>query len=135
MFCLYPLFLSILRHNTAKSYQIFNGVKIWHGIGTSYRDSEKGVQVGAQKALEALTRGRTTIAVAHRLSTLRNADRIVVFEGGRIAETGSHEELLDRKGIYYKMVSIQTQLTRDKEAVDDVHALAAERPRETPPAG
>ena len=79
-----------------------------------------------QRALEALTRGRTTIAVAHRLSTLRNADRIVVFEEGRIAEVGTHEELLARKGIYHKMVNIQTQLTRDKESVDDVRALAAE---------
>ena len=79
-----------------------------------------------QRALEALTRGRTTIAVAHRLSTLRNADRIVVFEEGRIAEVGTHEELLARKGIYHKMVNIQTQLTKDKESVDDVRALADE---------
>jgi ATP-binding cassette subfamily B protein len=77
-----------------------------------------------QKALEALTRGRTTIAVAHRLSTLRNADRIVVFEEGRIAETGTHDELLAQEGIYYKMVNIQTQLTKDKESVDDIQTLS-----------
>ena len=77
-----------------------------------------------QKALDALTRDRTTIAIAHRLSTLRNADRIVVFEEGRIAELGSHEELLERKGIYHKMVEVQTQLSRGKESVDDVHSLA-----------
>jgi ATP-binding cassette subfamily B protein len=78
-----------------------------------------------QRALEALTRGRTTIAIAHRLSTLRNADRIIVFEEGRIAEIGTHEELLETNGLYHKMVTIQTQLTKEKEAVDDVHLLAA----------
>ena len=68
-----------------------------------------------QRALEALTRGRTTIAIAHRLSTLRNADRIVVFEEGRIVEMGTHEELVELKGLYHEMVSIQTQLTKEKE--------------------
>jgi len=80
-----------------------------------------------QKALDALTRGRTTIAIAHRLSTLRNADRILVFEEGRIVEVGTHEDLLARNGLYAKMVKIQTQLTKDKESVDDVRALAAEK--------
>ncbi len=79
-----------------------------------------------QKALDALTKGRTTIAIAHRLSTLRNADRILVFEEGKIVEVGTHEDLLARDGLYAKMVKIQTQLTKDKESVDDVRALAAE---------
>jgi len=79
-----------------------------------------------QKALDALTKGRTTIAIAHRLSTLRNADRILVFEEGKIVEVGTHEDLLARDGLYAKMVKIQTQLTKDKESVDDVRALATE---------
>jgi len=79
-----------------------------------------------QKALEALTRGRTTIAIAHRLSTLRNADRIVVFEEGRVVETGTHEELMAKGGLYHKMVTIQTQLTKDKESVDDLRAISEE---------
>ncbi len=79
-----------------------------------------------QKALDALTKGRTTIAIAHRLSTLRNADRILVFEEGKVVEVGTHEDLLARDGLYAKMVRIQTQLTKDKESVDDVRALAAE---------
>jgi ATP-binding cassette subfamily B protein len=76
-----------------------------------------------QKALDALIRGRTTIAIAHRLSTLRNADRILVFEEGRIVEMGTHEALLAQDALYAKMVKIQTQLSRDKESVDDIRAV------------
>ena len=77
-----------------------------------------------QKALEALSLGRTTIAIAHRLSTLRNCDRIIVFEEGLIREQGSHEELLAVGGIYKKLVDIQTQLTSDRDtAVDSLKAI------------
>ncbi len=77
-----------------------------------------------QRALEVLTRGRTTIAIAHRLSTLRNADRIVVFEDGEIREVGTHEELMARKGIYHRMVEIQTKLSKDRETVDHLKEVA-----------
>jgi len=77
-----------------------------------------------QKALEVLTRGRTTIAIAHRLSTLRNADRIVVFEDGGIREVGTHEELMAKEGIYFRMVEIQTKLSRDNESVDKLQEIA-----------
>lgn len=61
-----------------------------------------------QKALEALMKGRTSIVIAHRLSTIRKADRIAVLEKGRIAESGSHEELsLLENGLYRKLRTIQ----------------------------
>jgi ATP-binding cassette subfamily B protein len=66
-----------------------------------------------QEALEVLIHGRTTIAIAHRLSTLRNADRILVFDRGRLIEEGSHFELLSRDGTYARLVRIQTQVSRD----------------------
>lgn len=77
-----------------------------------------------QKSLEALSLGRTTIAIAHRLSTLRNCDRIMVFEEGVIKEQGTHEELLAIGGIYKKLVEIQTQLTSDRAtSVDNLKAV------------
>ncbi len=62
-----------------------------------------------QDALNNLMRNRTTIAIAHRLSTLRNADRLLVLDHGRIAEHGTHTELLEKKGIYYKLVMAQRE--------------------------
>jgi ATP-binding cassette subfamily B protein len=58
-------------------------------------------------ALDLLARGRTTLVIAHRLSTVRSAQRIIVLEDGRVAETGSHRELLDKGGLYAHLVSRQ----------------------------
>jgi len=73
---------------------------------TAALDAETEAQI--QTAITRASRGRTTVAIAHRLSTLRNADRLVVLEQGRIAEIGSHRELLDKRGIYYRLVMAQT---------------------------
>jgi ATP-binding cassette, subfamily B, bacterial MsbA len=72
---------------------------------TSSLDSESEVYV--QRALQNLMEGRTTIVIAHRLSTVRRADRIVVLEDGRVKETGRHDELIARRGVYWRLHSIQ----------------------------
>jgi ATP-binding cassette subfamily B protein len=65
-----------------------------------------------QGAIDNLTRGRTTIAIAHRLSTLRRADRLVVLDRGRIVEMGSHRQLLDLKGAYARLYHAQLEQAR-----------------------
>ena len=62
-----------------------------------------------QAAIARLVKGRTTFAIAHRLSTLRNADRLIVLDDGKVAEVGTHENLMARKGIFYNLVHTQQQ--------------------------
>jgi subfamily B ATP-binding cassette protein MsbA len=62
-----------------------------------------------QQALEQLIRGRTSLVIAHRLSTVRRADRIVVIDAGRIVEQGSHAELLASNGLYSRLHELQFQ--------------------------
>ena len=75
---------------------------------TSSIDTRTEAQI--QKGMDALMEGRTVFVIAHRLSTVRNADCIVVIEGGRIQEKGSHAELLEQQGRYYQLYTGQFQL-------------------------
>ncbi len=85
---------------------------------TASLDTETEQQI--QQALETLTKGRTTIAIAHRLSTLKNADRLVVVERGEIAEIGTHEELADKPdGIYARMLGLQREALRIRGVGDE----------------
>ncbi len=75
---------------------------------TSAVDTETELLI--QEALERLMIGKTTIIIAHRLSTVRNADKIVVLEGTHIAEMGTHDELLARGGLYHRLYTVQRKL-------------------------
>lgn len=79
---------------------------------TSMVDAETEKKI--QEALARLVKGRTTFAIAHRLSTLRNADRLIVLEKGKLVEKGTHSQLLKKKGIYYKLVKIQSEMSKMK---------------------
>ena len=59
-----------------------------------------------QEAIDRLLAGRTVFVIAHRLSTVRHADKIVVLEEGRIAHVGSHDELADQEGLYRELLSL-----------------------------
>jgi ATP-binding cassette, subfamily B, bacterial MsbA len=89
---------------------------------TSALDSESEKHV--QAALEELMKARTTVVVAHRLSTIEKADRIVVLDAGRIAEIGSHAELIGRNGIYARLHKLQFALGAGVDAQSSAQAGA-----------
>ena len=102
---------------------------------TSNIDAE--AEKAIQEALAVLVRGRTTIAIAHRLSTLRNADRILAFDRGRLVEQGTHAELLAADGVYARLVRIQTQVTKQPTIdtlITEQESGSADTPREAPSA-
>ncbi len=66
-------------------------------------------EAAIQRSLELLVKGRTTISIAHRLSTLKNADFLIVIDDGKLVEEGTHEQLTKKKGIYYKLMELQTK--------------------------
>jgi ABC-type multidrug transport system fused ATPase/permease subunit len=89
---------------------------------TSSVDTETEILI--REALERLMVGRTSIVIAHRLSTVQKADRIVVLHKGRIREVGTHQDLLAERGIYYRLYQLQYQ---DQEAVPATDLTPAER--------
>lgn len=90
-------------------------------------------EVVIQRALKRLLKGRTSFVIAHRISTVRGADRVVVLEEGRIAEEGTHSQLLARNGLYanlYRMTYEQTDAARD--GATDGHRRTLTAPESTP---
>ncbi|XP_068101684.1 bile salt export pump-like [Hyperolius riggenbachi] len=86
-------------------------------MATSALDNESESVV--QGALDKVRSGRTTISIAHRLSTVRTADIIVGFDGGRAVEMGTHEELLKIQGVYFTLVTLQNQSTKSEKVIDE----------------
>ena len=87
---------------------------------TASVDSETEKEI--QKALDNLVRGRTTIAIAHRLSTLQRADRLVVLDRGEVVEEGTHDNLMERAGAYYRLYQAQARAEAEGRVVADAEA-------------
>ena len=73
---------------------------------TSAVDNE--TEAALQRSIESVTQGRTAVIIAHRLSTVRKADRIIVLDNGSVVEDGSHEELVELGGMYARLWAVQT---------------------------
>ena len=86
---------------------------------TSSVDALTEVRIG--RILERMATGRTTIAIAHRLSTAARADRVLVLDDGRLLEDGSHEELLRQKGLYFRMYEdwLRTSSRKDSDPLEN----------------
>ncbi|XP_013885124.1 multidrug resistance protein 1 [Austrofundulus limnaeus] len=91
---------------------------------TSALDAESETIV--QAALDKVQQGRTTLIVAHRLSTIRNADVIAGFQNGKIVEQGTHSELMDKQGVYHTLVTMQT-FQKTKEGEEENEAMVEEK--------
>lgn len=97
---------------------------------TSSVDSES--ELAIQTALAELVKGRTSIIIAHRLSTLRNCDRILVVDNGGIVEQGTHKELMAKDGRYAKLVKIQGNSNPDEGSIDSLSQIEKEQHKNLP---
>jgi subfamily B ATP-binding cassette protein MsbA len=97
---------------------------------TSQLDTESEALIA--RALANLMRGRTTLVIAHRLSTVRRADRILVLDGGRIVEQGAHTELLTRRGLYRRLHDMQ-YFAESAESAETAERAEKESPASAPP--
>jgi ATP-binding cassette subfamily B protein len=87
---------------------------------TAHLDSES--EVAVQRALKKVLAGRTSIVIAHRLSTVRDADQILVIDGGRVVERGRHSELLALEGLYAELYN--TQFADQTDLADELEELS-----------
>ncbi|CAL1272518.1 unnamed protein product [Larinioides sclopetarius] len=94
---------------------------------TSALDTESESVV--QAALDEARQGRTTVVVAHRLSTIRTADKIVVLKDGEVQEVGTHDELMLSKGIYFELVSTQTKTDEEDDEIDELEEIEKSMPK------
>ncbi|XP_017065191.1 mitochondrial potassium channel ATP-binding subunit [Drosophila eugracilis] len=101
---------------------------------TSALDATSEAEV--QKALDTAVKNRTTLVIAHRLSTIRNADLIVVLDQGRVVETGKHDELMAKRGLYFDLVRQQERrdIQEQVQAVEEVVAAKVQQATVTAPA-
>ena len=84
---------------------------------TASVDSDTELEI--QEALKKVTEGKTVFAIAHRLSTLKNADRLFVLDNGKIAETGTHKELIEKNGIYASLLRAQQEMAAREVTIDN----------------
>jgi len=90
---------------------------------TAHLDSES--EVAVQRALKKVLAGRTSIVIAHRLSTVRDADQILVIDGGRVVERGRHSELLAEEGLYAELYNTQFADQADEaEELEELEELS-----------
>ena len=114
------------RQRIAIARAILSGPKILIlDEATASVDSETEEKI--QNSLSVITKGRTVFAIAHRLSTLKSADRLIVLDHGRIAEEGTHGELIRKNGIYAALLQAQSEMIKGSVTIDNIEEKAGKK--------